>query len=151
MAASERERQQIADVVEQYRVGWARMDVERLKAIWDQDYDAILYIPAEAAQPIREWAGVEDYFQQVAGFFARVKTMQLTDLAVDVFGEVAYAFCNFHFEADVDFQSEPWGVNGRNTFILRRKADGWRVIHYHESRPYLPEARGEPLRQGAPR
>ena len=44
MAVSELDRQQIAGVIEQYRHGFATMDVEGLKAIWDQDYDHIIYI-----------------------------------------------------------------------------------------------------------
>jgi uncharacterized protein YbgA (DUF1722 family) len=53
MAASEQDRQQIAAVIEQYRCGFATVDVENLKAIWDQDYDNIIYIPLEAAQSVR--------------------------------------------------------------------------------------------------
>ena len=45
MTASEQDRQQIAAVIEQYRRGFATMDVEGLKAIWDQDYDNIIYVP----------------------------------------------------------------------------------------------------------
>jgi uncharacterized protein YbgA (DUF1722 family) len=51
MAFSEQDRQQIAAVIEQYRRGFAKMDVEGLKAI--QDYDNIIYIPQEAAQRSR--------------------------------------------------------------------------------------------------
>ena len=49
MTASEQDRQQIAAVIEQYRRGFATMDVEGLKAIWDQDYDNIIYVPQEMA------------------------------------------------------------------------------------------------------
>ena len=48
---------------EQDRRGFATMAVETLKGIWDQDYDNILYIPQEAAQPVRGWAGVEQYYK----------------------------------------------------------------------------------------
>ena len=135
MAAGEQDRQQIAAVLEQYRRGFATLDVERLAAIWDQDYDHILYIPQEAAQPVRGWAGVAQYYQRVAGFFARVKTMTVNDVSVDVSGDVAYAFCSFHFEGDMQGQRQPHIADGRNTFILRRTSRTWKVIHYHESRP----------------
>ena len=133
MAASEQDRQQIAAVIEQYRRGFATMDVEGLKAIWDQDYDNILYIPQEAAQPVRGWVGVERYYNRIAGFFERVRTMTVSDVSVDVFAEVAYAFCLFHFEGEVKGQHHI--ADGRDTFILRRKSETWKVIHYHESRP----------------
>lgn len=41
------------------------MNVEDLKAIWDQDYDNIVYIAQEAAQPLRGWARIEQYYQSV--------------------------------------------------------------------------------------
>ncbi len=133
MAAREQDRQQIAAVIEQYRRGFATMDVEGLTAIWDQDYDHILYIPQEAAQPVRGWAGVEQYYKRVSGLFERVRTMTVSDVSVDVFGDAAYAFCRFHFEGEVEGQSHI--ADGRVTFLLRRTSGTWKVIHYHESRP----------------
>jgi ketosteroid isomerase-like protein len=137
MAARKQDRQQIAAVIEQYRRGFATPDVEEFTAIWDHDYDHIIYIPQEAAEPLRDWAGVEHYYKHVAGFFTRVRTMTVGDVSVEVFGEVAYAFCRFHFEGEVKGQRHL--ADGRNTFILHRKGGTWKVIHYHESRPgHLP-------------
>ena len=42
------------------------MDGNQLKVIWDRDYDHIIYIPLEVAQPVRGWAGVEEYYRSVA-------------------------------------------------------------------------------------
>jgi ketosteroid isomerase-like protein len=133
MTASAQDKQQITAVIEQYRHGFATMDVEGLTAIWDQDYDNILYIPQEAALPVRGWAGVARYYHRVAGLFERVRTMTVSDVSVDVFGEVAYAFCRFHFEGEM--HGQPHSADGRNTFLLRRQRGTWKVIHYHESRP----------------
>lgn len=133
MAVNEQDRHQIAAVIEQYRRGFAQMDVEELKAIWDQDYDNIIYIAQEASQPVRGWSEVERYYKGVAGFLDCIQTMTVSDLSVDIFGDVAYAFCIFHFEGEAKGQSHT--ADGRDTFILRRKGGTWKVIHYHESRP----------------
>jgi ketosteroid isomerase-like protein len=133
MAASEQDGQQIAAVIEQYRRGFATMDVERLKAIWDQDYDNIIYIAQEKAEPVRGWAGVERYYEGVARLLQRVRAMTVSDLSVDVLGDVAYAYCVFHFGGEMKGRSHV--ADGRDTFILRRKGRAWKVIHYHESRP----------------
>jgi ketosteroid isomerase-like protein len=138
MAAREQDRRQIAEVIERYRSGWETMDFNRLKAIWDRDYDNIIYIPLEAAQPHTDWAGVEEYYKNVAAFVEWVKAMRVSDLSVDVFGDIAYAFCNFHAEVGFKGQSQPLILDARDTFILRRKGGAWKVIHYHESRPHLP-------------
>jgi ketosteroid isomerase-like protein len=133
MTASERDGQQIAVIIEQYRRGFATMDVEVLKAIWDQDYDNLIYIAQEAVDPVRGWTRIEQYYERVAGFLGRVRTMTVSDLSVDVLGDVAYAFCIFHFEGELE--GERHVADGRDTFILRRKSGAWKVIHYHESAP----------------
>lgn len=133
MATSDQDRQEIAAVVEQYRRGFAMMDAEVLEAIWDQDYDHGIYIAQEMAQPVRGWAGIERYYKRVAGLLERVSTMTVSDLSVDVFGDVAYAFCLFHFEGEIKGQTHI--ADGRVTFILHRTSGTWKVIHYHESAP----------------
>ena len=132
MASSEQDRQQIAAVIEQYRLGFATLDAATLTAIWDHSYDNIIYIPLESAQPVRGWAGVEQYYNRVARLL-RARVMAVSDLSVDVIGDVAYAFCTFHFEGEISGNKHT--IDGRNTFILRRKNEAWKVIHYHESRP----------------
>lgn len=135
MTITEQDRQQIVTVVEQYRRGFATLDVETLKAIWDQEYDNIIYVAQEAVQPVRGRARVEQYYKSAFEVLSRVKTMTISDLSLDVFGEIAFAFCTFHFEGELQGESEPRIADGRNTFILRRKNGEWKVIHFHESCP----------------
>lgn len=133
--ATEQDRTEIAVVIEQYRRGFEEMNAEMLKAIWDKDHDNIISIPMELAQPVRGWAALEHYYERVVESLERVKPMTVSDVSVDVIGDVACAYCTFHFEGDPKGESQPRVVNGRNTFILHRKIGTWKVIHYHESRP----------------
>ncbi|QBI19611.1 DUF4440 domain-containing protein [Egibacter rhizosphaerae] len=133
MTASAQDRQQITAIIEQYRRGFATMDAETLKSIWDRDYRNLIYIAQEAAGPILGWAVIEQYYENVTGFLGSVSTMTIADVSVDVLGDTAYAFCTFHFEGELEGESHI--ADGRNTFILRRKGGGWKVIHYHESLP----------------
>lgn len=132
MSKTGQEKRDIAEVIEQYRLGFATFNAATLATIWDQDYDNIIYVPLEAIHPLRGWNAVEQYYQSVTGFL-RAKVMTVDDLSVDVLGDVAYAFCNFHFEGEINGESHI--ADGRNTFILRRRNGAWKVIHYHESRP----------------
>jgi hypothetical protein len=59
MRTVEQDKQDVAEVIEQYRLGFAILDVATLTTIWDQRYDNIIYIPLEAAHPVRGWAAVE--------------------------------------------------------------------------------------------
>jgi len=133
MAVSEQDKKQIAAVIEQYRCGFATMDVEGLKSIWDQEYDNIIYIPQELALPVRGWAAVEQYYNRVAGLLKQVHAMTVSEVSVDVIEDVACVFCCFHFEGEM--QGQRHLADGRATFLLRRKSGAWKVIHYHESRP----------------
>ena len=134
--ASEREAQVVA-LLEEYFRRWEAMEFEKVQALWEQDYHNIIYVPEEMTEPIRDWAGVEAYFRDLVGFVDRVKAMQLSELSLDVFGEVAYAFCKFHFEGDIKDRTEPYSIDGRITFILRRKGGEWGIVHYHESCPHV--------------
>jgi ketosteroid isomerase-like protein len=133
MSARDQHRQEIAAVVEQYRRGFTTMDVEVLQAIWDQGYDNLIYIAQEMALPVCGWAGIERYYRRVASFVERVRSMTVSDVSVELFGDVAYAFCLFHFEGEAKGQHHI--ADGRVTFILHRTSGTWKVIHYHESAP----------------
>jgi ketosteroid isomerase-like protein len=138
MAARAQDRRQITEVIAQYRRGWEAMDCNQLTAIWDRDYDNSISIPLEAAQPVRGWAGVEECYKNVAAFVERVKTMRISDLSVDVFDDVGYAFCHVHAEIGFKGQGQPLVLDARDTFLLRRTGGAWKVIHSHASRPHLP-------------
>jgi ketosteroid isomerase-like protein len=133
ISVREHDSQQIAAVIEQYRRGFATLDVTALTAIWDQEYDHIIYIAQELAQPVQGWVGVERYYQRVASFLERVSTMEVSDVLVDILGDIASAFLRFHFEGEIN--GRPHIADGRVTFLLRRTSGAWKVIHYHESRP----------------
>jgi ketosteroid isomerase-like protein len=133
MSGHQQDNQQIAAIIEQYRRGFATMDVAALTGIWDQGYEHIIYIAQEMAEPVQGWAGVERYYHRVAGFLERVKTMEVSNISVDVLGAMAYAFLSFHFEGEVN--GRPHIADGRVTFLLRCTRETWKVIHYHESRP----------------
>jgi ketosteroid isomerase-like protein len=118
MSTVEQDKQEMIEVLEQYRRGFATLNVATLTALWDQSYDHIIYIPLEAAHPIRGWAAVEQYYKRVAGLL-RARVMTMSDVSVDVLGDVAYAFCTFHFEGEIS--GHPHTAEGRNAFILHRK------------------------------
>lgn len=56
MSVSDEDRIQIIEAIELYRCGFAAIDVEALKGIWDRDYERIIYIAQELAEPLRGWS-----------------------------------------------------------------------------------------------
>jgi ketosteroid isomerase-like protein len=132
MSDNQQDRQQITALLDQYRQGFAVLDAARLMRIWDQEYNQIIYIAQEKAEPVRGWEGVAQYYQRVVQLLEKAKTMELSDVSIDILGDVAYAFLNFHFESQIN--GHPHIADGRVTFLLHRTLIGWKAIHYHESR-----------------
>jgi ketosteroid isomerase-like protein len=133
MPTAEQERQQITMVIEQYRQGFLTLDAERLMAIWDHEYDQIIYIAQEMAEPISGWEGVAHYYHQVVRLLEHVTTMEVRDVSIAILGEVACVFLKFHFEGQINGRAHI--ADGWVTFLLHRRCGNWKVIHYHESRP----------------
>src|SRR6266540_85877 len=92
------------------------------------------HIAAVLAQYRLGFATAEHYYTRVLAQFVGHNSMTISDLVIDIAGDLAYAFCCFHFEGQVTGHDAPRIADGRTTFVLHRKAAMWRVIHYHESR-----------------
>ena len=124
-------------MIEAYRVGFETLDAHKLQSIWDPDYPTI-YCPIELDRPRLGNAEIDDYYERVTRHVGGVRTMRVDDVTIDSFSDSAYAFFTFHFESSTHESDEPFVVDGRTTFVLRYTVNGWKGIHYHESRPPLP-------------
>lgn len=137
MTTHEDDQAGIAVVIERYRAGFASMDPELLITIWDRQHHGLVYVAQEMPEPIRGWTQIEAYYRRLptANPADRVTEMRVDDLTIDTLGDVALAFCRFHFEGQTTGRREPFIADGRVTFVLHRTAQSWKVVHYHESAP----------------
>jgi ketosteroid isomerase-like protein len=128
---------QIGELVEEYRAGFASSDRQRLRAIWDRDHDGLIYVALEVAEPMYGWPAIAAYYDRLPSTHPadRVLEMRIEHPAINVLGDVATVFCRFHFVGEIAGQDDPFVADGRVTFVCRRCADGWAVVHYHESAP----------------
>jgi ketosteroid isomerase-like protein len=135
MTADAQDREQISAVLDQYCRGFATMNIDDLVAIWDQDYDELVYVALEETAARRTWEDIEAYYRHVPpsdpGF--RVVAMQVDTLSIGVLADVAHAFVRFRFEGEQEGQEHPVIAEGRATFVLHRDGRAWKVVHYHES------------------
>jgi ketosteroid isomerase-like protein len=130
------DKEKIRNVIEKYRTGWLKLDINILKNIWDQEYKNIIYIAMELKESIHGWEGVKNYYEGTAKDLLEVKKFDLINLSIDAFQDTAYAFCSYHFLAITKKDNQSIGGDGRITFILKKKGNKWLVIHYHESAPH---------------
>jgi ketosteroid isomerase-like protein len=122
----------LATLVETYRWGFEALDAAALTSIWDPDFD-VIHCPIERAEPVRGSAAIAAYYEGVVARFARVDTMTISNLTIEVLGDAAFAFLDFHFAGDLADGSGPFALDGRDTFVFRRRGESWAAIHYHGS------------------
>ena len=65
---------------------------------------------------------------------SNLRDQSVKEFEADVIGDMAWVFLRGTITFDIPGLSEPVSGLARQTFILRKTPDGWKVIHYHESR-----------------
>lgn len=127
----------IEDVLDRFRLGFTRVDIDALTGMWDATAADLVYIAQEKTEPILGWCGIEAYYRALPTVIPveRVTAMDVAVRTVSVQGSVALAMATFRFEGETRGSPEPFIADARTTFILRKHAHEWRVIHYHESAP----------------
>ena len=132
MVATQQERQQVEAVIREWLSAFESKNMERVKALWDQDYPQLLYIAEENNDHISGWAAIDNFYNGVPD---TVESMDWTidNLTVDVIGDAAYAYFTFSVGSEPKEFDHRMVFNGRDTFVLHRTGGQWKIIHYHES------------------
>jgi ketosteroid isomerase-like protein len=84
-------------------------------------------------------AALSAYFSNVVRLIQAVHSMEVSDVWIDEFGDIAYAFFDFRMVADMAGNTEPLIVNDRSTIICHRVGGEWKGVHYHESEQGPPQ------------
>lgn len=125
---------ELTDFLDAYFDAWNVYDQTRMKALWDGDESDVLYL-AEECEPHIGWAAIDSYWGVDRTKAERLLTWH--DLhAVQAGPDVAIAFfhCNWStYLPGNRLYPKPFGGPVRICMVLRRKADGWKAIHYVEA------------------
>jgi len=131
------DRNEIRIVLDRYAQGWRQADASLLISTWDEEYDS-LYLASEKPAPIRGYAAILQYYKDALAVYPITK-MEISDVEIDLFQDLASAFCNIQIGFKVG--GKEYIVFPRATFLLRRTGIVWRCIQYHESIKYeVPQA-----------
>lgn len=143
------ERTAVKRVVRRWARAFSANDLEGILGVWDETYPFILHQAEEFPDPIRGWEELCHYNKTMMQLASNLRDQAVADLDADVLGDVAWVYLRGQITFDVVGMEEPITGEARQTFILRKRGDEWRVIHYHESRE-TPNLRA-PLRSAYPR
>lgn len=136
----------VVGVIRRFAKAFATHDTDAFMSVWDHEYgDRIVYQPEEIGTDVRGLDGIRAYFEHVPQVVRELRDIKTIDFRVEVLDE-DYALVHNRFWCRLALQKRPFVYDGqvRQTFVLRKRADEWLVIHYHESRqsPGFEEAVG---------
>lgn len=125
---------ELTTFLDAYFAAWNQYDVPAMRGLWDEEEPDVLYL-AEECEPHHGWEQVLSYWGVDRSKSERLLTWH--DLSVTHAAEdVAIAFFHANWSTYIPgnrLYPKPFGGPVRITMVLRRKADGWRAIHYAEA------------------
>ena len=109
-------------------------DIDGLRKLWDSGYDGLVYQAEEFAAPLTTWPHIKHYYREVlTKIIEKIERWHRTGLWVRVFGDAAYAYATTDFTMNVRHLTEPYNGTVRQTFVVRKANNDWKIVHYHES------------------
>lgn len=111
-----------------------RLDFEAMKGLWDADFDGLVYQPEEYESPFRRWEDILRYWSNVPNVVESVPEWREIDGHIAVIDNVAVVYSKLMTSIRIRDVEKPFNGEVRLSLALRRTPDGWRLIHYHESR-----------------
>ena len=132
MATSQQDKSAVAEVIREWQAAFTDKSVDRLKGVWDHEYQQLLYIAEEDNEAHRGIDGISKYYSNIPAFVQSID-WNIKETTIDVIGDMAYAYVEFLAKGDITGIDHQLTFDGRTTFILRKRDGQWKFIHYHES------------------
>jgi ketosteroid isomerase-like protein len=120
-------------IVAEFTRAWNEKDFPALRALWDPDVAEPVYVPEEADRLIG-WDAVTRYWAEAERMIELVH-VEPRDLVCQELGpELALAAFVMHVQwLQVTDQTPASNPEVRTSMILRRRDDGWKLVHYVEA------------------
>ena len=127
---------------DRYVLAWQKGDIEMLSTAYAHEARLTAYWP-DPIHPLRleGWATIR---KDLAEVFDLIKGMDLDfdQREIDVYGDVAVLTARWTWRRP----SNPFFEHGRGTFIYKKEAGRWVIIHEHSSvTPFIPGGDSEIL------
>lgn len=124
-------------VVADYYARFGAFDFDAVRRHWDVDDAAPVYLAEEVRGFLRDWPAIEAYWAETRRGLARLAARH-HDLHARTLGpELALATWEMHWDALVAGHARPIGGDVRVSATFRRRAEGWKLLHYVEA-PLAP-------------
>ena len=123
MPTSEREKERVLAVIEDWRAAMAAGDAEGVISLWDPSYVQPVFMAPDYSHALPDLAAIRQaYAEQTQGMAGSQWT--LTDIVADVLGEAAFVHCYVSIEAQ--FEGNAISFRDNNTFVSETSKDSGR-------------------------
>jgi ketosteroid isomerase-like protein len=124
----------IRETLDRFALGWRKADAAILKSTWDRSHPESIYQASEQGAPVYGFPAISQYYDDATSMYP-ITSMEISNVRVQQFGDVAHAFCDIAIGFQVG--ASEYLVHPRATFLLKKQANGeWLTLHYHESIKY---------------
>jgi ketosteroid isomerase-like protein len=134
--ATEHEHDQdaVLGVVRRFSRAFDNFDTDAFLSTWDSDAPSIVYPAEELSYALFGFDALRVYFTNLPNVIRDFRDIKVLDMKIAVDGD--YATVYVRFSCRISFAAVPQVSDGqiRQSFVLRRRMAGWRIVHYHESR-----------------
>ena len=103
-------------------------DLASLDSMYSPDLDVLII---EGAGVDKGWQRYRDHHLAPELKAAKGLTYRYDNVRVEVAGDLAWSTFDYSLHAVI--KGKPLDVAGKGTLILRRGADGWKIVHSHTS------------------
>jgi hypothetical protein len=121
-----------------YETAWKGGKYDALRALWDSDETAPIYIPEESEPmfgweaPMFGWEAMDGYFASNRKVLANVAVRTWDHQVRPLGGNTAILVYQMHWNAKI-VDGSLMGGDVRVNALVRRKPEGWHFFHYVEA------------------
>jgi hypothetical protein len=121
---------QVNRVLLQNAKGFETGDFPLLDSIWAHDEGVTVF---ESGYANYGWEDYRDHHLKPEVEEMKNVKYELSDIKPAVDGKTAWA--TFKYTISADYEGKRIEGNGLGTAVLQRRADGWKIVHWHTSAP----------------
>lgn len=129
--------QQIEQLVHDYILTIRDGNLARFDQIWDHSAESCLIAPSGQYNGYSSIK--QDFLVGVMEQNLSDRDLRTKDLAIHIFGDFAYTVFYWEIHAIRKADGSAHIAEGKETQILRRFSDGWKLVHIHYSGLALPQ------------
>ena len=115
-------------VLEKWTKAFAESDVETIVSLYAPD---ALFLGTGSKAVVTETAGIRKYFENTL-LTRRPRGAPISDQSVIVLSDTAVLIAGLNVSTGV-LDGKPFSNPGRVTFVIAKRGDVWKIIHFHRS------------------